>query len=354
MAKQSARHSQDSLSSPWFVGVDIGGTTVDTLLVDSTFTPHGAFTFPTVLTSPADTLAGICTAIQATLQAAQLSPAAVAAIGVGVPGQVDPVQGLVNLAVNLHWDHFPAGDLLTSRFGVPCFLENDVRAAALGVYRFNNPQAIQNIAYVSIGTGVSAGLILQGQLYRGVHGMAGEFGHIMAEPHGPRCNCGADGCLETLIAGPALARSGRQAVQAEAQTLLRQYPSITAKEIYTAAQAGDAVAERIIEQAGVYLGRALQQLIMFYDVESIVLGGGVTRAGAAFLQPILQEWKRQCIASALAQTLLRPAMLHLVDPEQPIGPWGAIAVAEQGLRAQSKQPSLGMEQATLLPITGTA
>ena len=93
---------------------------------------------------------------------------------------------------------------------------------------------------------------------------------------------------------------------------------------------------------------------MFYDVESIVLGGGVTRAGAAFLQPILQEWKRQCIASALAQTLLRPAMLHLVEPAQPIGPWGAIAVAEQGLRAQAKPPSLGMAQATLLPLTGTA
>jgi len=350
MAKQPVRHPQDNLSPRWFVGVDIGGTTVDTLLVDSTFTAHSSFTFPTVLTSPEATLAGICTASQETLHAAQLSPAEITAIGLGVPGQVDPVQGIVNLAVNLHWDHFPAGDLLTSHFGVPCFLENDVRAAALGVYRFNNPQAIQNIAYVSIGTGVSAGLILQGQLYRGVHGMAGEFGHIMAEPNGPRCNCGAYGCLETLIAGPALARLGQQALQTEAQTLLRQYPSITAKEIYSAAQAGDALASRLVEQAGVYLGRALQQLIMFYDVECIVLGGGVARDGAAFLQPILREWERQCIASALAQALLKPTLLQLVDPDQRIGPWGAIAVAEHGLYAQAQPPGPQAAPLSSIPL----
>lgn len=330
MTKQPMRDLQATPASCWFVGVDIGGTTVDTLLVDSTFTPHCTLTFPTLLTSPTATLAGIRTAIEETLRAADAHVADVVAIGVGVPGQVDPVQGIVNLAVNLHWDHFPAGELLAAHFKVPCFLENDVRTAALGVYRFLNPEQGQNIAYVSIGTGVSAGLILQGQLYRGVHGMAGEFGHIMAEPNGVRCNCGAYGCLETFIAGPALARLGRQAAQTAAQTLLQQHPSITAKEVYAAAQAGDLAALHIVEQAGVYLGRALQQLIMFYDVERIVLGGGVTRAGSAFLQPIVQEWERQCVASPLAQALLRPTMLHLIAPDQRIGPWGAIAVAEQG------------------------
>lgn len=326
------RDLQATQTPSWLVGVDIGGTTVDTLLVDSTFTQHCALTFPTIVTSPADTLAGICTAIEATLQAAGVHVMDVAAIGLGIPGQVDPVQGMVNLAVNLHWDQFPAGELLTAHFNVPCFLENDVRAAALGVYRFLNPEQVQTIAYVSIGTGVSAGLIVQGQLYRGVHGMAGEFGHIMAEPNGVRCNCGAYGCLETFIAGPALARLGRQAAHTAAQTLLQHYPSITAKEVYIAAQAGDTAALHITEQAGMYLGRALQQLIMFYDVERIVLGGGVTRAGAAFLQPIVQEWARQAVASPLALALLRPTMLHLIAPEQRIGPWGAIAVAEQGVR----------------------
>lgn len=350
MAKQ-VHYPQATKAPRWFVGVDIGGTTVDTVLVDSSFTAVCSLTFPTVLTTPTETLAGIRNAITETLHAVGVHSADLAAIGLGVPGQVDPVRGLVNLAVNLHWDHFPAGELLSNSFTVPCFLENDVRAAALGVYRFLNPEKVQNLAYVSLGTGVSAGLILQGQLYRGVHGMAGEFGHIMVEPNGPRCNCGAYGCLETFIAGPALARLGRQAAQAKTPTLLQQYPSPTAKEVYMAAQAGDAAALYIVEQAGVYLGRALQQLIMFYDVERIVLGGGVTRAGHTFLQPILQEWTRQCTASPLAQALLQPALLHLLPADQRIGPWGAIAVAEQGLAAATHQPSMLSEQAYHLPVT---
>lgn len=331
MANQTLRHPPQNKPARWFVGVDIGGTKVDTLLVDEAFTPHSALTFATDLTSPTATLYGIRTAIQETLGAANAALSDVVAIGLGVPGQVDPQRGLVNLAVNLNWDHFPAGELLSAIVGVPCFLENDVRAAALGVYRFSNSEAMQTIAYVSIGTGVSAGFILQGRLYRGVHGMAGEFGHITADPNGPRCNCGAYGCLETFIAGPALARLGRQAAQTEAHTLLHQSSSITAREVYAAAEAGDEAARRIIEQAGCYLGRALQQLIMFYDVEGIVLGGGVARAGAAFYQPIVREWQRRRQTSPLAQALLRPEMLHLVDPQQRIGTWGAIAVAEQGL-----------------------
>ncbi|MEZ4736568.1 MAG: ROK family protein [Caldilineaceae bacterium] len=352
MTRQTAPYLQSDPSPRWFVGVDIGGTKVDTLLVDAAFTPRSALTFSTALTSPMATLRGIEAAICETLAKAEVDLKNVTAIGLGVPGQVEPQRGVVNLAVNLNWDHFPAGELLATNLGVPCFLENDVRAAALGVYRFSNPAAFQHIAYVSIGTGVSAGLILQGRLYRGVHGMAGEFGHSLADPNGPRCNCGAYGCLETFIGGPAIARLGRQAAQTEAETLLQQSASLTAKEVYAAAQAGDIAAGHIVEQAGVYLGRALQQLIMFYDVEWIVLGGGVARAGDTFLQPLLREWERQRAFSALAQTMLRPAMLHLVDPDQHIGTWGAVAVAEQGLPMPSRRPM--MPPATVLyePSTG--
>lgn len=336
MVQQTLLHLPKVKAPRWFVGVDIGGTKVDTLLVNAHFTPQAALTFATDLTSPEQTLQGIRIAIQATLEAANVCLRDIAAIGLGVPGQVDPATGVVNLAVNLKWNHFPAGELLTTSLAVPCFLENDVRAAALGVYRFGKAGAAQTIAYVSIGTGVSAGLILQGRLYRGVHGMAGEFGHIVVDPNGPRCNCGARGCLETFIGGPALARLGRQAAQTEAHTLLQQYSSITAKEVYEAAQAGDAAANQIVEQAGIYLGRALQQLIMFYDVDCIVLGGGVARAGNAFLQPLVREWQRQRQLSSLARTMLRPEMLQLIDPHQHIGTLGAVAVAEQGLQQTSR------------------
>lgn len=341
MVQPAALPRPNAQPPQWFVGVDIGGTKVDTLLTDAHSQPLAALTFPTDLTSPDQTLSSIAAAIRTTVAAAAVPLAEITAIGLGVPGQVEPAQGLVNLAVNLNWDHFPAGPRLTALLDAPCFLENDVRAAALGVYQFMNPGAQQNLAYVSIGTGVSAGLILHGELYRGVHGMAGEFGHIVVDPTGPRCNCGAYGCLETFIGGPAIARLGRQAAQTDPDTMLRRYPTLTAKEVYAAAAGGDAAAQAIVESAGAYLGRALQYLVMFYDVECIVLGGGVARAGETFLAPILREWERQRQASPLARTMLRPPMLQLVDPQRRIGTLGAVAVAVAGWQAQ-RQPLLSI------------
>jgi len=336
MVQPAALSRAKAQRAQWFVGVDIGGTKVDTLVTTADNQPLATLTFPTDLTSPEQTLTSIAAAIRATVAAAAVPLDEITAIGLGVPGQVEPAQGIVNLAVNLNWDHFPAGPRLTALLGIPCFLENDVRAAALGVYQFLNPGAQQNLAYVSIGTGVSAGFILQGELYRGVHGMAGEFGHIVIDPTGTRCNCGADGCLETLIGGPAVARLGRQAAQSDPATMLRRYPTVTAKEVYLAAAAGDDAAMAVVDAAGMHLGRALQYLVMFYDVAGIVLGGGVARAGDTFLAPILREWERQRQASPLAHKMLRPAMLHLVDPQRRIGTLGAVAVAAAGWQAQQQ------------------
>jgi len=109
-----------------------------------------------------------------------------------------------------------------SALGVPCFLENDVRTAALGVQRYDAGAAIQHLAYVSIGTGIAAGLILQGRLYTGAHGMAGEIGHMIVEPNGRRCACGARGCLETVAAGPAIARLGQEAVATTRENMTLQ------------------------------------------------------------------------------------------------------------------------------------
>jgi glucokinase len=210
-------------------------------------------------------------------------------------------------------------------------MENDVRTAALGVYRFDNEAGMENLIYVGLGTGVAAGIILNGQLYRGNHEMAGEIGHIIVEPAGPRCKCGQRGCLETLVAGPAIAALGQQAARTQASSLLSHEPAISAKTVYQAAQLGDPAALGLTHRVGRYLGRALQSLVMTFDIEQIVLGGGVARAGEAFLQPILQEWARQRQESILAQDMLRDEVLRLADPERNMGAWGAVALAAQAL-----------------------
>lgn len=313
----------------YFAGVDVGGTTVCTQLVDDQLQPVHEATVATDVSAPDATLHSIASGIQRTLDEAGIRASQVAGIGLGIPGQVDAEHGISMIAVNLHWYDYPVAARLYSRFGAPCYLENDVRVAALGVYRFDNPTNSQDLAYMSIGTGLAVGIVLNGKLFRGRNGMAGEFGHMIVDPHGPLCNCGARGCLETLVSATAVTRMGNAAVAAGQPTQLADYPKLTAKDVYDAAAAGDPVAQAIVDQVGAELGRALRGVVFAYDAETVVLGGGVTRAGARYLQPIITEWQRQHETSALARAMLRPEMLRIADPERNMGAWGAVALAAQ-------------------------
>jgi glucokinase len=244
---------------------------------------------------------------------------------------------MVRLAVNLNWREISAGQWLSSELGIPCFLEKDVRVAALGVRLCNGRVSRQNMVYVAVGTGIGAGVILNGELFHGAHGMAGEIGHMVVEPDGPRCQCGARGCLETLAAGPAIARLAQQAVASGQATRLRDYEPLTAENVYQAAEVGDAAAWVIADAVGRHLGRALQALVMTYDIEQVVLGGGVSRAGEAFLKPIRRELERQRQQSALAREMLQLDMIELLPPDCEAGTWGAVAVAEQSLRKLKRE-----------------
>ncbi|MBK8046000.1 MAG: ROK family protein [Anaerolineales bacterium] len=327
--------NQQPSSSQWLIGVDVGGTTVATLLTDAQLRPVQTLVLATDLSSPDATLDGIAAAIQQTLDAAGVTADDVGAIGMGVPGAVDVEHGISRMAVNLHWYDYPVTPQLYARFGVPTFLENDVRVATLGVHRFDNPDCKQNLVYVSIGTGVAAGVILDGKLFRGRQGLAGEIGHWIVDPSGPTCNCGSRGCLETLVSATAVVRMGREAVAAGKPTRLSAYTPLTARDVYAAAAAGDEVAQVIVAQVGAELGRALRNVVLAYDSEAIVLGGGPTRAGTQFLQPIVTEWERQHTTSALARALLRPEMIRIADPARNMGAWGALALAAAHMERQA-------------------
>ncbi|HRW48530.1 MAG TPA: ROK family protein [Caldilinea sp.] len=312
----------------WLVGVDVGGTTVSTVLLDESLHAHGELTVDTDLSSADNTMLGIAHAIEATL-ALGGGARRLAAIGLGIPGQQDPANGIVRIAVNLHWYDYPLVARLTARFGVPCVIENDVRVATLGVYRFDNPAGDQDLAYISIGTGLATGVILEGKLLRGRHGLAGEFGHIIVDPEGPPCNCGARGCLETLVSATAVVRRARETLAQGATGTLASLSPLTARGVYEAAAAGDAAAQQIVDDVGTELARSLRSVVLAYDVESVVLGGGVTRAGDRYLAPIIAEWRRQQETSALARAVLRPEILRIADPTRNLGAWGAAALAAE-------------------------
>ena len=331
----SATHGTSTGQPYWLVGVDVGGTTVSTVLLDETLQSYGELTVPTDLTSPDATFLGIGAAIEQTIALAvgsgRVETRRLAAIGLGIPGQQDPANGIVRIAVNLHWYDYPLVARLTEHFGVPCVIENDVRVATLGVYRFDNPADDQDLAYISIGTGLATGVILEGKLLRGRHGLAGEFGHIIIDPNGPLCNCGAHGCLETLVSATAVARRAHQALAQGATSTLATHSPITARVVYEEAAAGDRLAQQIVGDVGTELARSLRSVVLAYDVDSVVLGGGVTRAGDQYLAPIIAEWRRQQETSALARAVLRPEILRIADPTRNLGAWGAAALAAQSI-----------------------
>jgi glucokinase len=313
------------------VGVDVGGTKVAVLVTDSRYNVRSKITMPTVLDSQESTIAGIAEAVREGVTRAGASMSDVTALGLGVPGRVDPQTGLVRSAVNLGWRELQVGEMLSARLGVPCLLENDARLAAVGVQRYMGSAAPQDMAYVSVGTGIAAGLILNGRNYRGSHGLAGEIGHMIIEPDGPRCRCGARGCLEALAAGPAIAAMGEEAAEANPRSLLGKERPVRAETVYQAARKGDKTARAITRRVGGYLALALQQLIVAYDVEAIVLGGGVSRNGDTFLQPILAELALLRRDSALTGEMIQPDMIRLLPPDYEAGAWGAVVLASGAL-----------------------
>jgi glucokinase len=309
------------------VGVDVGGSKIAVLVVDGDLEVRGRLVVPTPIGAPDSAADHIAATVMATLEAIGATIDRVIAVGVGVPGRVDPQAGVVSLAVNLGWHRLPLRDQLGRRLGVPCAIENDVRAAAAGILDRRLLGRVDDFVYLSVGTGISAGVVLGGHLYRGTRGLAGEVGHIVVDAGGPTCSCGLRGCLEMMASGPAVARLAEDAIRAGRASSLAACSTITAVDVYATAAAGDAVAREIVAAAGRALARAIHGLVMTYDVERVVVGGGVAGAGVAFLESIETEMDATRATSELAAEMLEPGIVELLPDGSDTGAWGAITVA---------------------------
>jgi glucokinase len=320
--------------SVW-IGLDVGGTKVEALVVDHTLAVRGRVVVPTDTSTQERAVDSIIESVQQVMAQAQVSPEQVYAAGLGIPGQVEG--GMVNMAVNLNLTACPLGDILLEKTGVPFVLENDMRAATVGAYRyFSRRETVRSVTYMGIGTGVAAGIILNGELYRGMHGLAGEIGHLIMEPGGPRCNCGGQGCLETLASGTALGRLAREAVASGKNTLLKDFEPLTGESVFAAAGLGDPVAASILRYSCSYLARAIQVMLMMCDVDIVILGGGVAKQGEAFLQPLLVELAALRRGSPFLESMLADNKIRLSPADYNAGAWGAIYLASQQVEKYEK------------------
>jgi glucokinase len=301
-------------------GIDIGGTKIAVLIVDRAGAVLGRATHASSVGDQHGAAAAIAAALDEALAAADLQRDDLDAIGVGVPGRVDPVAGHVTLAVNLGWTDFDLRGALEAELGRPVVIENDARAAALGLHRrrlAGNGSDGGDLAYLAVGTGIAAGVVLGGKLHRGTRGLAGEIGHAIVDPLGPICACGQVGCLEAFASGPSIARRATTAGMATA----------TAKDVYTAAAGGDTTASELVDDVGRRLAWAVHLLVMTYDVDHVVVGGGVSHAGSTFAEPIHRELERMRSVSSQAGELLPAHIVEVLPPEAEPGAWGAVAVA---------------------------
>jgi glucokinase len=310
----TSRKSQPAPDRPLgpVAGIDIGGTKIATLIVDADGAVLGRATHASSVGDQGGAVPSIAACLDEALGAAGLQRHELAALGVGVPGRVDPHRGHVTLAVNLGWTDFALRDALELELGVPVVIENDVRAAAIGLHDRGVVPDATDIAYLAVGTGIAAGVVLDGRLHRGARGLAGEIGHAIVDGDGPRCVCGQYGCLEAFASGPSIARRADQ-------------PS--AKEVYDAAEAGDPAAIELVDDVGRRLAWAIHTLVMTYDVQRVVVGGGVSHAGSPFEAPLRRELERLRAASELASELLPPDIVDVLPPGSEAGAWGAVAVA---------------------------
>jgi predicted NBD/HSP70 family sugar kinase len=305
-------------------GVDVGGTKTSIVVTDDRDCVRYEHVEPTDRSSLVGQIAGLVDGARRQLGQD------IAAVGVAVPGHVDPEDGSVSMAVNLGITHLPLGPMLQTLLGVPTFVEHDARAAALWLSEQGtdgSAQAPASIAFLAIGTGISAGVVLDGALLRGDNRVAGEVGHVVADPDGAICACGLRGCLETVAAGPAIGRQADEAVAAGRSTVLSA--SSSARDVFRAGSAGDEVAVEIIDRVADHLARAIRSLALTLGVRRVVIGGGVAAAGPALLEPIRSRIARERAASPLMLAAMDDATVELLSPTEAPGARGAAAIARR-------------------------
>ncbi|HEU4759680.1 MAG TPA: ROK family protein, partial [Dehalococcoidia bacterium] len=246
-------------------------------------------------------------------------------LGIASPGPVDVKRGIVPNAPQLHgWHDVPLVDIMRERLGLPVWLENDASAAALGEHAFGGGRGTLHMLYLTVSTGIGGGIIIEGKLYRGTSGSAGELGHVVIDLNGPACGCGARGCLESLASGTAIARSGEELVaRGESRVLAelrgREGP-VTAEMMKRAVDLGDPASREAFRQAGHYLGIALAGYVNVFNPQVILIGGGVARAG-----DLLMEQARTTMQALAMSQPLKDVRLDLGLLEDRAGPLGMIA-----------------------------
>ncbi|WP_260980472.1 ROK family protein [Microbacterium paludicola] len=298
---------------PIRIGLDVGGTKTDAVAVTDgdeiigrirRATDHG----------DAAVISGVVDSVRELQAEAGFDLREVRSVGVGIPGLVDAAHGRVLHAVNLGVESLDLAEAVRAKIDIPVAVDNDVNAAALGAAAIRGTAPRSSMAYLNLGTGVAAGIVMDGVLWRGARGTAGEVGHISVDPAGRMCSCGQRGCIETLCGGGALARAwGRPG-------------ALPVRDIFDAAEAGDT--EALLLRADLARGAAaaVRVLVLSADVETVVIGGGLTALGERLGDGIRNALIADAAGSPFLRSLHLDERIELLPSGSPVAALGAALV----------------------------
>jgi len=285
------------------IGVDLGGTNLRIAAVTSEGKLLEKITLGTkIIVGRDQVIQEMCEAIQH-LSAKYQASGKLLGAGIGVPGIIDMGTGMLRKSANLPgWEEYPVRAKIEGRLKARVILENDANVAALGEQWLGAARGVANMAVVTLGTGIGGGIVLNGKIWHGMNGMAGEFGHVTVEPDGHTCGCGNHGCAEQYASATSIMRMARAAIaRGEAPELAiaaSSDPEFGAKTIYNLALQGDEQARRIFQSFGRYLGILLSGLINVLNLDMFVIGGGVSSAWEAFEPSMFEEIRKRSLVYA--------------------------------------------------------
>ncbi|WP_246945918.1 ROK family glucokinase [Bacillus pinisoli] len=285
-------------NNKWLVGIDIGGTTIKMAFITKSGDIEHKWEITTNVENQGENIIlDIAEAIESKLTELGETKDQLLGIGIGAPGPVQMDTGLIYEAVNLGWKDYHLRDKLQAVSGLPVVVDNDANLAALGEMWKGAGDKSKDVVVVTLGTGVGGGIITNGQIIHGVNGAGGEIGHITSIPEGgASCNCGKNGCLETVASATGIVRQALEQVDNHPDSqlfrTLEVSGKLTAKDVFDAAKSDDPFALQIVDQISFHLGLALANLSNGVNPEKIVLGGGVSRAGDILLNPVKEYFRR--------------------------------------------------------------
>lgn len=297
------------------IGVDVGGTGIQVGVVDQSNHILKEGSIPTCTDIPfEEQVKRIVDCIISVTIDAGFSVDDILSVGVGIPGIASRKTGEVIKCTNMGWHHVPFREVFSSYLSKPVFIENDANVAALAESVAGVSAGTDSSVFITIGTGIGSGIILNGKIWSGAHGIGGELGHILFDLDGVTCTCGNHGCLERYCSATALIRMAKEAVKEHPESLIMSLAGndlsrIEAKTVFDAAAKEDPVGLTLYHRYIDYLAQAIASVANLLDPEIIVLGGGVSKAGLYLLNPLLKKYPRYVLFNDQPIPALKLAVL---------------------------------------------